>query len=162
MKKKVLIFVLLTIIGASAVFAQRVGETVQVSGQTYRVESNSDGRMVLQLVPSLDGVWRTTTGSRVTAINGSSGTINSLGSPSVIYQDAINKGYMKVGDQEFRNLRSTGNLTWSGQVLVIDFRTNNRNVATGVSYDNGTITLSADGQTMTVTLAAGSATFTRQ
>ena len=161
MKKRVLVvLVLLTIIGVMA-FAQRVGDSVQLDGKPYIVESVSGDRVVLQRA-SLDGVWRNAATGRVTAINGSSGTINSIDSSSGLYQDAVNKGYIKVGDQEFRNLRSTGNLTWSGQVLKADGFANNPNTATGASYANGTLTLSADGRTMTVTLAAGSATYTRQ
>jgi hypothetical protein len=84
-------------------------------------------------------------------INGNSGAV------SLIYdrdlsgftKDAVNKGYFKVGTQYFRNLRSTGNLTWSGQYLAITHPASNNNVATGTNWVDVTLTMSPDGQTLT-------------
>jgi hypothetical protein len=100
---------------------------------------------------SLDGVWGTSNGSRIT-VSGSTG-VRSAFSPNAsgYTQSAIDKGYIKLGDQVWRNLTSTGNLTWSGQVLQINYNTSDPNVATGTSWVNGTLTLSADGQTLSVT-----------
>jgi len=57
MKKKVLMSLLLLIaIGTSAVFAQKVGDTVKVSGKDYSVVEVNGSKLVLQLA-SLDGVW---------------------------------------------------------------------------------------------------------
>jgi len=156
MKKKVLMsLVLLAIIGTSAVFAQRVGETVQVSGQTYRVESNTGGRLVLQLVPSLNGNWRIQSSNNQNNVfisfNGGTAVFSELGTNinPPVWQDGKNKGYIKVGDQYCRNLRSTGNLTWSGQVLQVTYNTSNPNVATGTQWVDSTITASTDGSTIT-------------
>ena len=148
MKKKVLmILVLLAVIGTSAVFAQKAGDTGQFLGQTYRVESSSNGRLVLQLVPSLNGTWMNDS-RMVIEINGNTGTIDSVGSSS-LWQDAVKKGYVKSGDQKFRNIRSTGNLKWSVEELMVQFNTSNRNVATSVRWENFTYTISADGRTIT-------------
>ena len=140
---------MLLAITASLAFAQRVGETVQLSGQTYRVESNSGGRVVLQLVPSLNGVWVRDNGEQIT-INGNTGVYNSFGSPNAVTQDAINKGYVKIGDQRLRNFRSTGNLTWTVQTFGYTFNRNNPNVATGTEWRDFAIIMSADGQTITL------------
>ena len=171
MKKKVLMsLVLLIVIGTSAVFAQRVGETVQLGGQTYRVESNSNGRVVLQLVPSLEGSWRLQpSGEIFLSISGNTAVFTdfarNLSIP--VWQDAKNKGYIKVGDQYLRNLRSTGNLTWSGQFLSVlgnsnrtvatgtTWNNSNRNVATGTRWTNTTLTMNSNG---TFTMSDG-ATF---
>jgi hypothetical protein len=152
MKKKVLMsLVLLIAIGTSAVFAQKAGETVQVSGQTYRVESSSNGRVVLQLVPSLDGNWVISGGGWECSFSGSTGTLTYLDPKSgdALWRDAINKGYYKVGTQFVRNIRSTGNLTWSAQYLQVTINNSNRNVATGTTWANVTYTMSPDGQTFT-------------
>jgi len=152
MNKKVLMsLVLLAIIGTSGVFAQRVGESVQLGGQTYRVESSSNGRVVLQLVPSLDGNWVFNSVGWEFAFSGSTATITYIKPNSVsgLYLDGVNKGYYKVGAQYYRNLRSTGNLTWSGQVLYLNFNTSSPNVATGTGYGDTTLTMSPDGQTLT-------------
>ena len=149
MKKKLLMgLVLLIAVGRSAVFAQRAGETLQVGGQTYRVESNSNGRLVLQLVPSLDGVW--VTGFCEIAISGSTATVTYINTNSIgpLTRDAMNKGYFKVGTQYLRNIRSTGNLKWSGENLCPTFYPNNPNVAIGTNWYNFTFTMSPDGQTI--------------
>ena len=147
-KKALLVLALLAIIGTSAVFSQRVGDIVQLSGQPYVVESVSGDRVVLQRA-SLNGVWLRDNGEQIT-INGSAGVYNNFGSSNVQTQDAINKGYVKLGDQRLRNLRSTDNFSWSGQILGFTFNTNSPNVATGTRWQNCTITISADGRTITL------------
>jgi len=104
---------------------------------------------------SLDGVWEDNGGARIT-VNGSSGVFSKLwDSPKPITQDAINKEYVKLGSQYWRNLTSTGNLTWSGQVLIVTYNTSNPNVATGTSWTNATFTMSNNGQTLTVAYTTG-------
>ena len=163
MKKGILLLVL-TVLVASGAFAQRVGDTTQLGGQTYRVESVSDGRVVLQLVPSLDGVWVGANGSVIT-INGSTNAYNQFSSTGYV-QDAVNKGFIKVGDPAFRNLTSTGALTWTGQGRLYNFNNSAPNVCTGVSWTNITITMNANGQTFQTFLSGASVnatgTYTRR
>jgi hypothetical protein len=138
MKKKVLLgIVLLAIIGASAVFAQ-----------------------------SLDGGWERADGRQIT-ISGSGAVTSVIGSPpGALQQDGVNKGYTRVGGQALRNLRSTGNLAWSGQTASITHTNSSPNVATGTSWVNCTITMSANGQTIDVTGAyldgTSTSTYTRK
>ena len=108
---------------------------------------------------SLNGVWENTNGKQVT-VSGNTAIINSFGSPSTLTLDAINKNYVKIGDQDWRNLTSTGNLTWSGQALIIMFYTSTPNVATGTSWVNCTITMSTNGQTITITGSDSNGAFT--
>jgi len=105
---------------------------------------------------SIDGTWVSSIGMQIT-INGSTGVINQYGTLNLLSQDAVNKGYVKIGDQFWRNLISTGNLTWSGQQLGITYNTSSPNVATGTGWMDNTFTLSADGQKLTV----GTAIYTR-
>jgi len=114
---------------------------------------------------TLDGVWKLGNNWQVT-VSGSTGTYSSFDTLNAIMQDAKNKGYVSIGSQAFRNLTSTGNLTWSGQHLTITFNSSSPNVATGTYWSNGTYTMSADGQTLTfsgVSSAGGNltATYTR-
>ena len=158
MNKRVLMsIVVLAIVGTSAavfpprVFAQRAGETVQLSGQSYRVESSANGRVVLQLIPSLDGSWRIQpSGNIIINISGNNAVWSYFNFASGGYaKDAADKGMIKVGDQYYRNLRSTGNLTWSAQILSITFNNSNRNVATGSTWVNTTLTMDPSGDTFT-------------
>jgi len=105
---------------------------------------------VTQNTYSLNGIWKTSSGHVQITVSGSIGVYSFLGASSSYGQSAIDKGYIKVGDQVFRNLTSTGNLTWSGQVLQINYN-KSTNEATGTSWVNGTFALSADGQTLSVT-----------
>jgi len=109
---------------------------------------------------SLDGVWVNNANSITITINGSSGTLTSYNPTDALGIDAKNKGYFTVGTQVFRNLSSTGNLTWSGQELGVTHSTSNPDVATGSDWLNCTITMSANGQTITksVTSTTGAVT----
>ena len=110
---------------------------------------------------SLNGVWGRS-GSWQATINGNTGVYSSLTSSDVSFLDAVSKNYIKLGDQAFRNITTTGNLTWSGQYLTITTNTARPNVAIGTAWENCTFTMSADGQTLTVTGTAGSGTLTRR
>jgi len=106
---------------------------------------------------SLDGLWETTSGGWQTTFNGNSGVIANLGStPSALTLDAINKGYLAIGTQEYRNLTSSGNLTWTGQSIGVSYNSSNPNVATGTQWVNCTIAMNADGQTIQVTFVYAS------
>ena len=71
-----------------------------------------------------------------------------------------------LNSTDWRNLTSTGNLTWSGQIVGIRYNASSPNVATGTIWVNATFTLSADGQTLTIASAdsdgANTSTWTRK
>jgi len=94
---------------------------------------------------SLNGVWRGNRGvdDHVVTISGSTGVFTQISS-SAVWQDAINKGYIKAGDQKFRNLTKTGDWTWTGEERLVNFNSSTPNIATGVSWTNCTITLNAN------------------
>ena len=167
--KKGLMLLVLAALVATGAFAQRVGDTVTVSGKEYRIEEvRNDGRLLLQFVPSLNGVWVCIFGNAtyVETINGSTGTYTELSGLQPRWQDALNRGLISIGGQSIRNLRSTGNLTWSGQMRSVTFNNRAPNVATGTTWINCTITLSADGQTFvmryTTSFGDQAATYTRR
>jgi hypothetical protein len=157
MKKGIMLLVL-AVLTAGGVFAQRVGDTIQAGGSSWTVETVSGNRMTLLKTPTLDGVWVGSGGITTITISGSTGVFTRLGS-SAMTQDAISKGYVKVGDTFYRNLRKTGDLTWTGQNLAMTFNYSAPNVATGTVWSNITSTLSADGQTFRDN---GGSTYTRQ
>jgi len=102
---------------------------------------------------SLDGVWENSVGMQVT-ISGSTGILSAFiyANLNAVSQSSIDKGFMKVGNQFWRNLTSTGNLTWSGQEAMVQFATSQPNIATGTTWSNNrTFTMSADGQTLKIT-----------
>jgi len=135
--KKVSLFLVFGLFVLASAFSQRVGDIVQVSGQTFRVTEYSGGRLVMQLV-SLDGLWQSGTNGGIQRISGRSGVFAQI-DPSREWQNAVANGVVKVGDPVFRNITKTGDLTWTGEVSVLS---NNR-----MSWTNVTFTLSADGQT---------------
>jgi GTP-dependent phosphoenolpyruvate carboxykinase len=155
--KKVFLLLVLAVFAAGVAFAQRVGDTVQLSGQTYVVESVSGGKVLLQIL-TLDGVWQTGNNGGIHTINGSNGVFTQI-DPSNLWRDAVNNGIIKVGDPVFRNLRKTGDLTWTGEVSLI---VANRNVATGMRWDDCTITLNPNGQTFRLQYPGGSQTQNRR
>jgi len=108
---------------------------------------------------SLDGVWGDSSGMRIT-VSGNTAVINAFGSLNPLWTDAKNKNHITVGGQYWRTINSTGNLTWSGEQLLVSYNSLSPNVATGTKWGNATFTLSADGQTLTETGADSSGNFT--
>jgi hypothetical protein len=106
---------------------------------------------------SLDGWWAANSGLTI-IVSGNTATFLYFGT-SALAQDALNKGYVKSGDLKLRNIRSTGNLTWTMQELAITYNARSPNVATGTSWENATLTMSANGQTLSEN---GSVRWTRE
>jgi len=131
----------------------------QTLTETYTDSYGERTRTWIRSSHSLDGVWERSGGFRIT-VSGSAGVISAFGSVTAAGQNAIDKGYWTLNSQQWRNLTSTGNLTWSGQVLMVTFNTSSPNVATGTSWINATFTMSADGQTLTEKTADSGGTFT--
>jgi len=101
---------------------------------------------------SLNGTWVALSDGWEVTVNGSTGVISKIGwvdwgdQNAERFKDAINKGYIKVGTPNWRNITSTGNLRWSGETLAVSFYTSNPTVATGITYVPCTFVMSADGQ----------------
>ena len=101
------------------------------------------------VIPSLDGVWQTNSGHTVN-INGAAAFSMQLSS-GALWRDAISKGYVKVGDQIFRNIiKGSTYLQWSCQELSIEFRSAAPTVAIGLRWEDRTITMNANGQSIRV------------
>jgi hypothetical protein len=107
---------------------------------------------------SLNGVWVSSAGHTV-RFDGNAGYLTAY-TGSGTSQQYISNGTFKLGDSNFRNITAQGNLRWTGQRLA--FRTNPPPYET--SWQNTTITMSSDGQTIQVATSnvSGSETFTRQ
>ena len=81
---------------------------------------------------ALNGTWRY-------SISNASVTVNINGSNGTITQTNGNP-YFNVGNTYFRNLRQTGNSTWTGEEMGVNY-------STGITgYRDTTITLSANNQ----------------
>jgi hypothetical protein len=143
--KKAILHLALALFVAGGVFAQKAGDTVQLGGKDYRVEEvRSDGRLVLQPVATLDGVWDRTVGGNniiVITFSGASAVITNFAQnqTNAAWKNAQDKGFIKVGDPYIRNIQSTGATTWSCEVLELNADN------TGIRWDSGTITMQANG-----------------
>ena len=146
--RKGFLFLALALIVAGGAFAQRVGDTWQVGNETWVVQSVSGDTLTMKKAPGLDGVWRIRNDVEEITISGSTGIYTQpRRSYNGIWKSAIDNGYIVFGSTPaFRNLRKTGDLTWTGEVIQTQGSGSN---ATGITYANVTITLSADGQTLT-------------
>jgi len=133
---------LVVALGSGNVSWNNVTITLNADGQTFKV--NGDNRNWTRTTTySLDGVWQREGGGHIVTINGSTGVFTQIESSSA-WQTAVSKGYISVGSEKFRNLTKTGDLTWTGQELVVALGSGN------VSWNNVTITLNADGQTFRI------------
>jgi len=136
--------------------------TLSANGQTLTIKDNTGTETWTRSGYKLDGVWERTGGRQIT-ISGNAGVFSSFEkNPSALTQDAISKGYYALGSQAWRNLTSTGNLTWSGLYLAARFNTASPNVAVGQDWTNSTFTLNANGQTLTIKDSTGTETWTRK
>jgi len=126
--------------------------TLSADGQTIQFYSSgvtkTPNRILTRSNYSLDGVWINEDVGYIHTINGSAGVISQIYPTNALHTDALNKGYISIGSQVYRNLKSTGNLTWSGQYLMVNYNNSNPNVATSTTWVDCTLTLSADGQTL--------------
>jgi len=95
---------------------------------------------------ALDGVWYSQGRATVT-IRGNVGVWTDFGPLGGAWQDAANKGLLRIGDVGWRDITSTGNLTWSGQQVWVLANGNN---ATGIAWKDRAWTLSGDGRTLTM------------
>jgi hypothetical protein len=103
--------------------------------------------------PFLDGVWQAE-GGHIVSISGSAAVAVRLSS-GALWRDAVSKGYVKDGDLIFRNIVSGGaNLQWTCQELAVEFRAVVPNTATGVRWEDRTITMNPGGQSFRIGNAA--------
>jgi len=114
--------------------------TFSCSGSDDGDEGGTGGSACPSGSTSLDGVWEFE-GGKIT-ISGSTGVVSAL--------PPNHNNEWKVGDQVYRELTSTGNLTWSGQENVI------------TEWWNVQLTMSADGQTLTAIDQDDTITYTRK
>jgi len=98
----------------------------------------------------INGTWRNSNNGMEVNISGSTGTIRVMGSLGSLWQNAYNSGYIGTGTQYFRNIRSTGSNSWSGEVLTVTYYTSAPYTATGTNYRSCTFSLSYDGRNLTV------------
>ncbi|GBU28886.1 hypothetical protein R84B8_02448 [Treponema sp. R8-4-B8] len=115
---------------------------------------------------SIEGDWEHSVsnggdGEQIT-VSGSTGVWRKIGAyTSPLALDGISKGYYSIGGEWWRNITSTGNLTWSGQTKSLTYNTSNPNVTTGWTWYNCTFTMSSDGQTLNITLGTFTHIYTR-
>jgi hypothetical protein len=123
------------------------GQSIRV-GNTAYYRSDSQPAAPVTAAPPINGVWEAGWGHTI-SVNGNTAVYIEI---SVLkrWQDAVYKGFIKVGDQKLKNLVRTGDLTWTGQDLDLTYDTSAPDVATGVVWRNCTVTLSADGQALTI------------
>jgi hypothetical protein len=104
---------------------------------------------------SINGLWRTAVGNVISIYDGKAVMTETNDRD---WKEAERRGNIGIGAQTFRSIRSTGNLTWTAQVLTVD-----RTYA--VSWgENVTFTMNPDGRTMqmrTQGSATGGGTWTR-
>jgi hypothetical protein len=111
---------------------------------------------------SINGTWAEYTANYnvgiVIKIDGSTGVYTQLENLTELFQSAKTKGYIKIGDQVLRNLIKTGDSTWSGQQLGVQFYNTAPNVAIGTAWNDTTFSISADGKKLT---SGGGTTWSR-
>jgi hypothetical protein len=113
----------------------------------------SGGLAAQSAAPSLDGVWQAESGHTV-SINGG-GAIAVRLSSGALWRDAVRKGYVKDGDLILRNIvRGPANLQWTCQELAVEFMAAAPNIATGLRWEDRTITMNASGQSFRIGNAA--------
>jgi hypothetical protein len=99
---------------------------------------------------SLNGYWNAGSGSTTRySFEGRTAYYSRMGS-SALTQSAVNKSYIKVGDQAYRSLSNSSGRTWTGEVKLISYYASSPNTATGTSWEACTINLASNGQSMEV------------
>ena len=104
--------------------------TTQTQSRTYTRKDNN----------LLNGVWDREDGNVISIID-SKGYFTVIDSA---WQKVETNGDIKIGSEKYRNITSTGNLTWSAQELM--YNTSTYRVS---DWSNCTITMASDGNTFT-------------
>jgi len=127
-------------------FTTNVPESSSQNTTYNRVQNNNN---------PLDGAWirvseqgSTTSVGTVDTIIGSYGYFTKVDGG---WESVMNKGNIKIGDSHFRNITKTGERTWSYQNQLYDAST-----FALLQWADGTITLSADGNSFTTNVPASS------
>ena len=100
----------------------------------------------------LNGEWDR--GDIIITFNDNNGVFTQINSNSG-WHTLLNNGTVRIGDRKFRNLKSSGNLKWTGQELTY--------LGSNTSWENTTLTIS--GQTLrveTVNVSNPISTYTRR
>jgi ABC-type phosphate transport system substrate-binding protein len=109
---------------------------------------------------SLNGYWLNNNDGTTIRINGSTGVFTQMSSTPHI-QSAVNKGLIKIGDEFFRRLSKTGDLTWTGQVIAYYYQNSPNNIVR-VDYAYITLTMNRDGKSFEINGDVIYSYFTRQ
>jgi len=119
--------------------------------------SLSGGSQVTAVPSQLDAVWGSYSNQRSRFVNRArftiSGTravltdISDVEATSNIFRDALVKGFVKVGDTIIRNIRMTGAVTYSCEVLFMDATGNTANSA---QWRAATITMTNNAQRFSI------------
>jgi len=96
---------------------------------------------------SLDGVW--SRGDIIITISGNSGVFTQI-NPNTNWHRVQSNGEIRIGDLKFRNINQTGHLRWSMQDLSF-----NHNVFTIAGWENATISMDRNGNTIRVITGGG-------
>ena len=147
--RKGFLFLVLALLVAGGVFAQRVGDTVQIDGQPYTIRSVSGDTVTLQRAPQgqLDGAWNSTIvvlghGSVITFSGNGAVFTEIAASGGGPYVAARNGGHINNGDPFIRNIRSTGANTWSCEVLSVSTRGGG---IFDITWNNGSLEILSNG-----------------
>ena len=97
----------------------------------------------------IDGVWKDEEGWQY-SVNSGTATISTMGSMNTLWTNAVNSNYVKLGGKFCQNIKSTGNLTWSGQFLVVTYNTASPYTPTGTNWRDCTLTMTSNHQTVTL------------
>jgi hypothetical protein len=151
MKRKGLLVLVLATLVVGCASAQRTGLGGLLDAIVKEVK-DSNSNVSPQSTPTLDGTWRQNdirNDNFVVEINGNNGTLITYNAaPGTLERSAIDKGFIKIGSTPYyKNITKTGERTWSAQGIQLNWGNGVRNVCTGITYSNFTITLSADGNT---------------
>jgi hypothetical protein len=124
--------------------------TVTVSHPDYASISDT-----IWVTHSLDGVW-VDSNCEIT-VKGSTGILTSFDYNLFypVWQDAVDKGYVKPDITRWRNIKNTDFLIWSLETLTVQYYVSSPNVAIGTNWRNTTFIMSDDGQSLTISYISG-------
>ncbi|GBU27115.1 hypothetical protein R84B8_00992 [Treponema sp. R8-4-B8] len=122
--------------------------TLSTDGNTLTKNTPTSGTPVItysRITDGINGAWREVSGGvasgMLVTIEGSNGFFTQVTGD---WLKARDKGNITIGDVFIRNIASTGNRTWSCQNILV-----NGTTYALANWADGTLTLSADGNTLT-------------
>ena len=112
----------------------------------FACEEEDDDDEIQNDTQRIEGKWERDRDGLIVSIEGSTGEIVDCGDG--LMQDAVDQGFVEIGDRKFKDIKKEGSKTWSFHDLWV-YIESGPTILDTYWTDRGSLTLGADSDTIT-------------